>query len=395
VAPPEQSGFWEAPTAFLRDNGILIPPGPLITLGLAVSLAAVCGLLPHRRAFLRGSAALALVLVVFVELFAVGGATIKDHSAYEGQGELAKVDLNEYYAPSGAARFLQSREGPFRYFGYDGKEKPYHGRFSNPGTNALEVNNRATLRDGMQIVQGYNAVHLERYDDYLGALNGESRGYHTISVFEEGLGSPLLDLLNARYITVPADTGPDAPEGLREIKREYPTVYEGDAVDVLENPDALPRAWIVHSARRMEPLIALDRLESGAVDPRETALLEEKPPPLERPEDPSEDEARVTRYEPNRIELDASTGARGLLVLSEVYYPGWNAYVDGEKVEIRRADHLLRAIPVPAGEHTVELRYEPWTLRAGTALSLFTAAALVALVALAVISRRRDGNETG
>jgi hypothetical protein len=305
------------------------------------------------------------------------------------------VDLSEYYAPSGAMEFLRSREGTFRYFGYDGKQRPFFKRFTEPDTNALGVNARSTLRGGPQSVQGYNAVHLKRYDEYLEALNSETQPYHRAFVLEGGLGSPLLDLLNARYITVPADTGPDAPEGLREIKREYPTVYEGDAVDVLENSDALPRAWIVHSARRMEPLIALDRLDSGAVDPRETALLEEEPPPLGRPDDPSADEVQVTRYEPNRIELDASTGARGLLVLSEVYYPGWNAYVDGEKVEIRRADHLLRAIPVPAGEHTVELRYEPWTLRAGTALSLFTAAALVALVALAVISRRRDGNETG
>lgn len=393
VGPPEQTGFWEAPTAFLRDNGILIPPGPLITLTLAASLAAACGLLPHRRTWLRGLAALALALVVFVELFAVGSATMEEHSSYDGQGELAKVDLSRYYAPSGAMEFLRSREDTFRYFGYDGKQRPFFKRFTEPDTNALGVNARSTLRGGPQSVQGYNAVHLERYDEYLEALNSEPQPYHRAFVLEGGLGSPLLDLLNARYITVPADTGPDAPEGLREIKREYPTVYEGDAVDVLENPDALPRAWIVHSARQMEPLIALDRLDSGAVDPRETALLEEKPPPLGRPDDPAADEARVTSYEPNRIEIDASTGARGLLVLSEVYYPGWNAYVDGEKVELRRADYLLRAIPVPAGEHTVELRYEPWTLRAGTALSLLTAAALVALVVLA--ARRRDVREAG
>ena len=76
-----------------------------------------------------------------------------------------------------------------------------------------------------------------------------------------------------------------------------------------------------------------------------------------------------------------------MLVLSEVYYPAWKAYVDGERVQIYRADHLLRAIPVPNGEHTVELRYESWSLRVGVAVSLIAYVALVAL-AIAKASRR-------
>lgn len=166
-------------------------------------------------------------------------------------------------------------------------------------------------------------------------------------------------------------------------------VYEDEQVRIFENEDALPRAWIVHSARQMHPLFALDRLDSGRVDPRQTALLPDEPPPLDEPEDPSEDRARVTEYEANRIELSAATGARGLLVLSEVYYPGWNAYVDGERVPIHRANHLLRAVPLPAGEHTVELRYEPWTLRVGIAISAISAAAMLAVAAAALIQRRR------
>jgi uncharacterized membrane protein YfhO len=76
-----------------------------------------------------------------------------------------------------------------------------------------------------------------------------------------------------------------------------------------------------------------------------------------------------------------------LLVLSEVYYPAWKAYVDGSPVPVHVADGLLRSVPVPEGEHAVELRYESWTLRAGMAISLLTAAALVSLVATAVARR--------
>ena len=88
----------------------------------------------------------------------------------------------------------------------------------------------------------------------------------------------------------------------------------------------------------------------------------------------------VSTYEADRIRLKTATSASGLLMLSEVYYPAWKAYVDGERVPLYRADHLLRAIPVPAGEHTVELRYESWTLRLGTVLSILTSLMLAALI---------------
>jgi uncharacterized membrane protein YfhO len=115
------------------------------------------------------------------------------------------------------------------------------------------------------------------------------------------------------------------------------------------------------------------------VDPEETALLEKKPPNLGFPGDTSADRASVEEYEADRMELHVSTKTPGMLVLGEVYYPAWKAYVDGEPVPLYRADHLFRAVPVPAGEHTVELRYESWTLRLGTAISLLTGLVLAAL----------------
>jgi hypothetical protein len=167
---------------------------------------------------------------------------------------------------------------------------------------------------------------------------------------------------------------------LQDLKDTLPTAYEDDRVQILENREALPRAWIVHSAKQATPEEALKMLDSGEVDPRQTALLERSVPDLSPPNDPSSDRASVTTYKAGRIELETSTGAPGLLVLSEVYYPAWKAYVDGERVPLYRADYLLRAVPVPAGEHTVELRYESWTLRVGTVISLLSGLILAALV---------------
>lgn len=159
---------------------------------------------------------------------------------------------------------------------------------------------------------------------------------------------------------------------------------------MLENEDALPRAWIVHSARQVSTgQEALDLLSAEQVDPRETALLEDIPPEVAQPEEPSGDRVSITEYGADSMQLESATGAPSLLVLGEVYYPAWKAYVDGEPTPVYLTDHLLRSVPIPAGEHTVELRYESWTLWAGMAISLFTLAALMALAGVTGAQRWR------
>jgi uncharacterized membrane protein YfhO len=93
----------------------------------------------------------------------------------------------------------------------------------------------------------------------------------------------------------------------------------------------------------------------------------------------------MTRYEDDTIRLDAQTDADGLLVLSEVYAEGWRAYVDGEPVPVYVANHVLRAVPLPAGAHVVELRYEPTSLRIGL---LMTAGGLVVGLLLLMLAGR-------
>ena len=374
---------WVTQIPFLLDNGINIPEAPLITLILALTLVTVYALLPAGR---RVTVAL-LIAVVFVDLIFSAKYTITEHATHSGGDKIVRMDLPTYYVSTGAEKFLRSRteKGPVRYVGYDyyarnGLTVPYSVRFADPDATALLINNAATPY-GLQNVQGYNAVHLARYDEYLRTLNGRPQNRHDADIFPDGLDSPLLDLLNVRYIVVPAVARPN--EGvLQKLREDLPTAYRDDQVHVLETRAALPRAWIVHSARREDPEKALKLLSSGKVDPRQTALLEQPPPKLARP-DGSSGQASVTAYEADRIRLKAATGGPGLLMLSEVYYPAWKAYVDGRPVPLYRANYLLRAIPVPAGEHTVELRYESWYLRMGMAISLAAYATLGVMVGFA------------
>ena len=371
-----------------------LTPAALVALALAGAILVAYALLPSRRGALLGL----LVAVVFVDLLSSGRTAISSQGDVEGwvgiSGITRKMDLADYYQPSGALRFLTSREGHFRYFGFglrtpEGRTISSPTRFAHPETQALGVGNRA-MTVGLQSLQGYNAVHLARYDEYVALMNGgNTQDYHHADVLREGPGSPLLDLLGARYVVVPTEPLPKDREYLRKLEREFPAVYKDGRTKVLENEGALPRTWVVHRARRMDGGDALKLLESGAIRPPETALLETEPPRLDP--SPSADRASVTAYEADRVEIEAATGGSGLLVLGDVYYPAWRAYVDGEPAPIYRADGLFRAVALPAGRHTVEFRYESRTLRAGTAISLVTSSTLVALGVAAGARHRRGG----
>ncbi|MDP9486376.1 MAG: YfhO family protein, partial [Actinomycetota bacterium] len=373
-----------------------LAPSALVALVLAGAILVAYTLLPSRR----GPLLALLVAVVFLDLLSSGRAAISSQGDVEGwvgiSGITRKMDLADYYRPSGALRFLMSREGQFRYFGFglrtpEGRTISSPTRFAHPETQALGVGNRATTV-GLQSLQGYNAVHLAHYDEYFAVMNGGNvQDYHHADVLREGPESPLLDILGARYVVVPTDPLPKDREYLRKLEREFPVVYEDGRTKVLENREALPRAWVVHRARRADDGDASKFLESGAARPLETALLETEPPGLDPSASPSDDRASVTAYEADRVEIEAATGGAGLLVLGEVYYPAWRAYVDGEPAPLYRADGLLRAVALPAGEHTVELRYESRTLRVGTAVSLVTCSTLVALGVFAGARRRRGG----
>jgi uncharacterized membrane protein YfhO len=90
-------------------------------------------------------------------------------------------------------------------------------------------------------------------------------------------------------------------------------------------------------------------------------------------------EARVTRHEPNRVEVEVevATSAPAVLVLSENYYPGWRAAVDGRAAELLRVDYNLRGVVVSPGRHEVSFRYRPRSVLWGALVSLLTLAALI------------------
>lgn len=91
--------------------------------------------------------------------------------------------------------------------------------------------------------------------------------------------------------------------------------------------------------------------------------------------------------EPHRLVVEINAGDPGYLVISDVWYPGWRAYVDGQRVGIKRANYLFRGLSIPAGEHVIEMRYQPISFLVG---GLVSAAAWLAWIFLSVTQLRRS-----
>jgi len=378
-APQGTAEGWQTNLSFLTtENGSPALVGPLLALA-SVTTTLVLGLVPvsTRLANQRGLALTSVALLAFVDLFGAGRAAMAELSDWKGLGT---NELATNYDATGAAEFLRSREGAFRYASYAEDEWSHN--------SAMMV--------GLEQVQGYNPLRLASYDEYMNAMNGFEQNYHFASPYEDAFSSPLFDLLNARYVVIPTDTAAENQEWLqRALDSQKPPVYEDTRLKVIENPEALPRAWIVHSTRQVRSgQEALDLLSAGQVDPRETALLAEDPPEqMSQPDDPSAEWASITEHSADSIQLQTVTETPGLLVLSEVYYPAWKAYVDGHPVPVYPTNQLLRSVPIPAGDHTVELRYESWAIRVGLAISLVAFAVLAVLVTSAAAHRKSAGGK--
>jgi len=208
--------------------------------------------------------------------------------------------------------------------------------------------------------------------------NDEHRGY---AAFVDG----------AELIYPPDERfkGPD------EAKKRYDWIASED-VQVFRNLQSYPRSWIVHSARMTKPVTGLDRADregpmtellfSNAhlwedpnlrvYNPRELAwvdndLSEELRPFLNHATpSPESESVSVVRYEPQRVELEAHLDRPGLVILSDIYYPGWRLTIDGQPAPVYRVNRAMRGAAVKAGTHRLVYTYDPDSFRQGGAISL-------------------------
>lgn len=226
----------------------------------------------------------------------------------------------------------------------------------------------------LESVFAYDPLELERYNRFTTAVpDPRATAY---------------DLLNARYLVSSNEMEfPDSEEA--DVPR---LVGQRDGVWVYERPTALPAAWLVHQVEVHDEEVILDRLNAPGFDATSVVLLESGPP-CDLTEPVRADEVQLYRRGNNRVEVVVSTEAAGVLVLSEVFYPGWRAKLDGEPVPLLQANYVLQGICVPAGQHNVTLSFVPASLRAGAGITLVSLL-LVGWAGFTLWRARRQGTVT-
>jgi hypothetical protein len=242
---------------------------------------------------------------------------------------------------------------------------------------------------GVAEAHGYDGLTPRRIAELVGSVGTGAalvRGYLQNPL--EGVGSealspvavlisPVVDVLGVRYLLLPPGASPPWPH----LRLEY----DGADARVFLNDRALPRAALRFRARCADDASAPRLIRGHALDLREEVLLAGcTTPPATGPADAAAS-VQIRGYGLTRVQLATASESAGWLVLTDTWFPGWRARLDGAETTLWRADHAFRAVWVPAGRHQIEMRYEPTSLRVGAALSALAAAGVLALL----IGRRR------
>jgi hypothetical protein len=244
---------------------------------------------------------------------------------------------------------------------------------------------------GHETAGGYDPLLGERYKTFSGT---DEAGRAFITTLLENQDRTL-DLLNVRYVFVPPTMPAPFIEQTAPRWRELPVrsaTYAYRNFRIYENLRHLPRAWIVPRAQTAYEGDQLKTIRGElpnalSFDPRTTALVDHETAarlPRELFGDAAgstpSSEARIISRQPNRLIIETETSQPSLLVLSEVFYPGWRAQLDGRNEEIWRVNYDLRAVAVAAGKHRIELVYAPTSIKIGAVVSLTTALCLLFVV---------------
>jgi len=248
-------------------------------------------------------------------------------------------------------------------------------------TSSLPVNLNQMF--GLRDVRGYDAVDPQPMVDLLRAASkGDGAGglrevEYAVTLYFAPQESPILDMLGVSYRMLPAGAMPDKKPLINGMRR-----------DVYYSEQALPRAYVPRQVKALRPDEIVPALSQPKFDPAELALVSEA---VNLPPGPYRGEARIVEDLPNRVVLDLQMETPGLVVLSDLCFPGWQADLDGQRVTIVRTNHALRGVVVPSGTSRLMFEYEPasfaWGLRL-TGASLLVLLAWSGLIGRGFAARR-------
>lgn len=224
--------------------------------------------------------------------------------------------------------------------------------------NSIGGYHAAKLRRYQDIIDYYIAPEMQKLMPAVAKAGGDMSKVNGDSIF------PVLNLLNARYFILPLQDGKTVP---------------------IQNPYVHGPAWFVdkisyvdNANKEIETVGKLDLRHEAVADKRFEGVLKAAA------RQDSTSRVKLVSYMSDNLKYEVSSSKGGVIVFSEVYYPGWTATVDGQPVELGRVDYLLRAVNVAPGKHTIELAFKPKSVTVTETMAYISYAILLGLIALGV-----------
>ncbi|OGG30767.1 hypothetical protein A2973_01855 [Candidatus Gottesmanbacteria bacterium RIFCSPLOWO2_01_FULL_49_10] len=245
-----------------------------------------------------------------------------------------------------------------------------------PPRDALDFD--ATMQYRIYSATGYDPSILRSYYAFIDAANGATAPSildHDVQVPYLNVFSTATDFLNIKYILVPRAYDP-----LYGVKSDrFVLLREDISRDwrLYENKSVLPRYNVFDQVEFGEEGEISQKIRLGQKDLRASVLIQANPvnAPQANCGPGDTKDIRVTSYTPNSVGVTTATTCNAYLVSSDVYYPGWHAYIDGKETPIYKGNMSFRTIYIPKGEHTIEFKFTP---------TIFILGGLVTLVSIGI-----------
>jgi hypothetical protein len=319
-------------------------PGAYVPLLLALASALLLTWWSWRPGGTLTQGVAAALMLIDLGVYAVGFNATTDRGFYEYQPPVMRV-LQGHDELFRKATLLVDINGALDRVGQD--------------TLALSWGMVHSIED----INGFNSLQPRRYTDYVFGprVRDVSYGYFPDQSLLRS-DSAILNSLNVRYLIVPATVLIHPGPHLRPV-------FEDMHVRVFENMQAYPRAYFAERVwSELDPQAVLRQVTAAGFDGRHNALVEATDAPSVQPST-TPARAEATRTSPTELRVTTNTAERRFLVVSEMYFPGWRAYVDGVQTPIFRTNYLFRGVVVPAGQHVVSFVYRPSSALVGAAVS--------------------------
>lgn len=241
---------------------------------------------------------------------------------------------------------------------------------------------------------GYDPLYPKRYGEFI--QSSQDGKIHTDftnitrsdAVIASGFGESdfannfyrqrVLDVLGVKYILDRAENGSTQKTFLPE---RYKLVYEENGWKIFENLETVPRAFLAQNYKVLKDNQDFEKtFFSADFDVSKTIFIGEQPSIEGWRKSSKEDNVVIDKYDTSSVNLSVNSDGGGLLFLSDTYYPGWEAFINGRPTKIYQADYAFRAISVSAGEHKITFIYRPQSFLLGGKISIISILATVILI---------------